>query len=174
MGKRKIEKFEEIQNKVSKYVTYCKRKKGVIKKAMELSLLCGQEVMMAIFDKKKKKLVIYQSTQEFDPKEVNRLLSIPDTKTRLYEEHTNKDFNGVGEQKPQTFDLRHDFTINLPRSQSGKALSLDANEDQILNKIDNFGDDHLDLEPKLKYQKLEQNQDDASVDSDNHSKLNEV
>ena len=62
MGKRKIEKFEEIENKVSKYVTYCKRKKGVIKKAMELSLLCGQEVMLTIFDKKKKKLVVYQSS----------------------------------------------------------------------------------------------------------------
>jgi len=62
MGKRKITKFEEIENKVSKYVTYCKRKKGVIKKAMELSLLCGQDVMLAIYDKNKKKLVLYQST----------------------------------------------------------------------------------------------------------------
>ena len=62
MGKRKITKFEEIENKVSKYVTYCKRKKGVIKKAMELSLLCGQDVMLTIYDKRKQKLVLYQST----------------------------------------------------------------------------------------------------------------
>ena len=62
MGKRKITKFEEIENKVSKYVTYCKRKKGVIKKAMELSLLCGQDLMLAIYDKRKQKLVLYQST----------------------------------------------------------------------------------------------------------------
>ena len=50
MGKRKITHYEEIEDKVSRYVTYCKRKKGVIKKAMELSLLCGQEVLLSIYD----------------------------------------------------------------------------------------------------------------------------
>lgn len=53
MGKRKITKFEEIENRVSRYVTYCKRKKGVIKKAMELSLLCGQEILLAVYDSSK-------------------------------------------------------------------------------------------------------------------------
>ena len=34
MGRRKIVKYQEIENKTSKGVTYIKRKKGVIKKAM--------------------------------------------------------------------------------------------------------------------------------------------
>ena len=95
MGKRKITKFEEIENKVSRYVTYCKRKKGVLKKAMELSLLCGQDILMAIYDKHKQKLVIYQSTADFTPSKVNELISSPATKTRLYEEHTNEDFEQI-------------------------------------------------------------------------------
>ena len=50
MGKRKIEHVELIHNKISRNVTFCKRKKGLIKKAMELSLLCGQHVALQIYD----------------------------------------------------------------------------------------------------------------------------
>jgi len=42
MGKRKISVIQQIDDRVSRNVTYCKRKKGLIKKAMELSILCGQ------------------------------------------------------------------------------------------------------------------------------------
>ena len=41
MGKKKIETIELIQDVVQRNVTFCKRKKGLIKKAMEVSILCG-------------------------------------------------------------------------------------------------------------------------------------
>ena len=59
MGKRKINNFKIIDDDNNRNVTYCKRKKGLIKKAMQLSMLCGQEVYLSIFDQEKQKLVVY-------------------------------------------------------------------------------------------------------------------
>ena len=62
MGRKKIDQFETIVNKSIKNVTYCKRKRGLIKKAMELAMLCDQKISLVIFDQKKQKLVNYNST----------------------------------------------------------------------------------------------------------------
>ena len=43
------------------YVTLNKRKKGLIKKAMEISLLTGVNLMVTIFDKEEGKIIQYFS-----------------------------------------------------------------------------------------------------------------
>lgn len=61
MGRNKI-KIEKISNErnrqvnifSNKKVTYYKRKKGLLKKAMELSVLCGVKVLLCIVDKRNK------------------------------------------------------------------------------------------------------------------------
>jgi hypothetical protein len=50
MGKKKIENMVLIEDKISRNVTFCKRKKGLIKKAMEMSILCGVNVALHIYD----------------------------------------------------------------------------------------------------------------------------
>lgn len=47
MGKKKI-KIEQLQNTKTRQLTYSKRKKGLIKKAMELSILCNANVYLYI------------------------------------------------------------------------------------------------------------------------------
>ena len=42
-----------VQNKALKNTSYCKRKRGLIKKAMELSMLCEQQISLIIYDPKK-------------------------------------------------------------------------------------------------------------------------
>jgi hypothetical protein len=52
-----------IQDLALRNVTYCKRKRGFIKKAMELTKLCGQQISVLMYDKRKNKLVTYSSDQ---------------------------------------------------------------------------------------------------------------
>ena len=48
-------------NIINLKITYCKRKKGLIKKAMELSLLCDIKVFLYLYDAKENRFVQYQS-----------------------------------------------------------------------------------------------------------------
>ncbi len=62
MGKKKIETFTKILNKNQRMISYGKRYHGLVKKAMELSMLCDQEIYLTIFDRKREKMVVYSST----------------------------------------------------------------------------------------------------------------
>lgn len=53
MGRQKIT-IEKIKADRIRQVTFYKRKRGLIKKAMELSLLCGVKLFLSISDKNEK------------------------------------------------------------------------------------------------------------------------
>lgn len=50
MGKRRIDQIQLIPNMSHRKVTYCKRKKGLLKKSIELSVLCDLKVFTYIYD----------------------------------------------------------------------------------------------------------------------------
>lgn len=64
MGRNKI-KIEKIKNERNRTVTFIKRKRGLIKKAMELALLCDCEVFVAVVTKTSPQLSMF--TNEGDP-----------------------------------------------------------------------------------------------------------
>ena len=64
MGRNKI-KIEKIKNDRIRQVTFYKRKKGLLKKAMELSLLCNVKILLCIVDKNEKAM-IYCSEKNID------------------------------------------------------------------------------------------------------------
>ena len=66
MGKKKIEKIRLIGNDSVRKVTFCKRKKGLIKKAIELSLLCDLKMFLFIYDHHEERVVHYASDPTTD------------------------------------------------------------------------------------------------------------
>ena len=92
MGKKKIEKIEKIENLCTRKVTYCKRKKGLLKKSMELSLLCDLKMFLFIYDKNQRRVIHYSSDQNQDFMELFNV-------TNQREFYTNYDYERVGGRK---------------------------------------------------------------------------
>ena len=67
MGRNKIS-IQKIKDERIRNITYYKRKKGLLKKAMELSLLCDVEILFGIYPKhiNHNQLIIYCSTNNAD------------------------------------------------------------------------------------------------------------
>jgi hypothetical protein len=57
--------MQPIADAKQRRVTYNKRKRGLLKKAIELSSLCETDILMVILDKKNKTMVEYNSTSDF-------------------------------------------------------------------------------------------------------------
>ena len=74
-------------------VTYCKRKRGFIKKAMELSVLCGQQMSLLIYDKRKDKMVSY-TTKGFEHDQAVEILKTHKRqKNKKLEVYNEEDYN---------------------------------------------------------------------------------
>ena len=63
-----------IEDYKQRITTYSKRKRSLFKKAIELSVMCGLDVFMLVFDKKKQKFFELNSSKEFDSTIVAGLL----------------------------------------------------------------------------------------------------
>lgn len=65
MGKKKIDKLKLIDSKTQRNVAFCKRKRGFLKKAIELSCLCGQKILIIIYDEERGRVVQFSSEDMF-------------------------------------------------------------------------------------------------------------
>lgn len=65
-AKRSKKRYSLIQNNIHRNNTKCKRKRNLIKKSMQLSKLCEQQILLVIFDSKLGKMYKYCSQDDFD------------------------------------------------------------------------------------------------------------
>lgn len=61
MGKKKIDNLLFIEDKNMRNITFCKRKRGLLKKTIEICSLCGLDMFMFVYDKDKKKMIEFRS-----------------------------------------------------------------------------------------------------------------
>lgn len=100
MGKRKIQASVRIEDNNARRITYLKRKKGLVKKAMELSMLCEQKVMLAIYDENVGKLVFFSSHDDFDVPSLQKVLHKSRDQQESYLEcYSNMHYQFISESK---------------------------------------------------------------------------
>ena len=73
-GIRKAIGLQRIEDYESQRVSLVKRRKGIVKKCIELNIMCQQDVYLVIFDRQKQKLLEYRSDHDMDLQLVGHLL----------------------------------------------------------------------------------------------------
>jgi hypothetical protein len=71
MGRKLIE-IKKIEDRVAKEYAFAQRKRGLIKKSIELGVLCDQEILLVIYDKKKNAMIEY-ATDNFSEINVQKV-----------------------------------------------------------------------------------------------------
>jgi hypothetical protein len=141
MGQRRIDTVKKIQNETNRYVTFCKRKRGLLKKSIELSRLCDQYMYMVIFDQRKQRLVEYCSVEEFNSTIVSRLTN-PNLESKImHERYFNEDYDLFSKDlvtsSKETSAVLDRSTNNYPESSRdtpARAAKLEAVKRLVPNK----------------------------------------
>ena len=127
MGKRKLP-IERIDEKRRRTVIKNKRRNGLIKKAVELSMLCDQKIYLVLYDPEYERLIQYVSHADFDMQTIyDKIQNLKNLKTKLsLRTFTNEDFyKSTGDIKLPTantcsehdskFDVDNTETVMSPR-----------------------------------------------------------
>ena len=54
-----------IKDVVRRKVAFCKRRRGLLKKVIEMSTMCNKRIVMILFDPEKDKAIQFQSDESF-------------------------------------------------------------------------------------------------------------
>jgi hypothetical protein len=87
MGRKTIS-IQKIENKIPREYAFVQRKRGLIKKAIELAVLCDKEVFLAIYDHQTQRMCEYFSNEDFNVDMVNQIMK---TAEYTLEKFTNDD-----------------------------------------------------------------------------------
>lgn len=133
-NKKSQTKNQKIEDKIQRNVAFCKRRRGFLKKAIELSVKCDQLIFMIVYDKERDKIIQYSSDKDFQFKNafdtLNRIKS--QNKSQNLEILTNEDYDKFSlvdlrtirytkqncQMEKESSDLDFEFTCNQVESRS--------------------------------------------------------
>ena len=164
MGKRKIE-MTKIENRLNSQITFYKRKKGLIKKSLELALLCDVEVFLVIVDKKHKLSItsskyspekfINSYLKNLSHKKIKEKFSLEDYKKTFKNEkdiisinenkevlNINNDYQTKENEKKSLNDIKNDLQIriNIPKLKINNIVSENSTQtlqNSLESNVDN-------------------------------------
>ena len=136
--RKRIEKIRKIDNLSHRKVTYCKRKKGLLKKAIELSLLCDLKMFVFIYDKNQRRVIHYASDPSQD------LMEIFNTENQR-EYYSNRDYQRVGGRKNDIDGLSVDDAAS-DDEHNEHANGIQAIEDDSQNIMEILTDSNTNMD----------------------------
>ena len=100
-------KIEQIEDTGRKCIIFSKRKRGFLKKAIELSQLCGWNIFICMKEQSKDRVIQFQTSQEFDVQAVYNAIRSgrKDANAHMYERFTNEDYDDLNGKDFRT--IRH-------------------------------------------------------------------
>ena len=110
MGKRKIQ-IQQLSNEKTRQLTLAKRKKGLIKKAMELAILCNADVFIQVAGEDKETTLFSSS----DLKSMSEIITNDIKKSKkslLFKEDYEKMYNSAKPSKRRKTTSLNSTTLN--------------------------------------------------------------
>ena len=127
MGKKKIQ-IEPLETVKARQLTLAKRKKGLVKKAMELAILCNADIFLSVTSEENPSETIFFSSK--DLRAMNKIISRnikSESKVIYYKNDYEKVF---GEKKPKKLSSSSTFSHSTPPS----SVNNNNNNDLVQNE----------------------------------------
>ena len=110
MGKRKIQ-IQQLSNEKTRQLTLAKRKKGLIKKAMKLAILCNADVFIEVAGEDKETTIFSSS----DLKSMSEIITTDIKKSKkslLFKEDYERMYNSSNVSKKRKTNSLNSTTLN--------------------------------------------------------------
>ena len=121
MGKKKIT-IKKIENNRQRQLTFYKRRNGLIKKAMELSLLCNSDVLLCIVENKK--TMVFSSSN--NPESLINEKIIPNLKKNSFITTSNYSKFSKDLDKEDVFPIDLNLSVNVKNESSDTIVIKDV------------------------------------------------
>ena len=182
MGRNKI-KIEKINDERVRQITYYKRKKGLLKKAMELSLLCDCDILLCVNEKSQNKCMVYISSGNINEFIQNELYEEKVTKEVITNGNYDFLFNCNSDDENQGFLETNYIKLeefktrtNNNSTSKEKEESKEKNKEKLINLSKNYLNEEELMghkAAKRKYKKKLKETEKVMLDSPNNiSKIN--